>query len=178
MPFEPWSVWFKCYQLRCCLWLDSNPVRLEDNLLNRCAIAALIISTSHNPHSPAGRLLSCRIFCADRALSVLVVLNKADNTKDIFKELSIVCGLSNIIVEVPYKTGGPGQWHCCQHYDQAKNTKETLPETRAAQLLRLPPTREGKTALGGHTGISKGNRSPRAPSTTIQQSSYQPELAP
>ncbi|GBP64742.1 Nucleic-acid-binding protein from transposon X-element [Eumeta japonica] len=47
---------------------------------------------------------------------VLAVLYKTDEIKNMFKNISKICGLSNIRAEVPYKRGGPEQCHSCQRY--------------------------------------------------------------
>ncbi|GBP72328.1 Nucleic-acid-binding protein from transposon X-element [Eumeta japonica] len=44
---------------------------------------------------------------------VLEILDKSEKAKDIVKNLSKICGLSGITVEVPYRRGMPGQCHRC-----------------------------------------------------------------
>ncbi|GBP89977.1 Nucleic-acid-binding protein from transposon X-element [Eumeta japonica] len=53
------------------------------------------------------------------ALMVLAILPRTDDAKKIFNSLRVVCGLSGIRVEAPFKKGGPGQCHRCQKYGHA-----------------------------------------------------------
>ncbi|GBP93001.1 Nucleic-acid-binding protein from transposon X-element [Eumeta japonica] len=50
---------------------------------------------------------------------VLAILPRTDDAKKIFNSLRVVCGLSGIRVEAPFKKGGPGQCHRCQKYGHA-----------------------------------------------------------
>ncbi|GBP87561.1 Nucleic-acid-binding protein from transposon X-element [Eumeta japonica] len=50
---------------------------------------------------------------------VLVILNRNDQAKGIFKNLCSICGLSGVIVEAPYKRSIPSQCHRCQLYGHA-----------------------------------------------------------
>ncbi|GBP24765.1 Nucleic-acid-binding protein from transposon X-element [Eumeta japonica] len=50
----------------------------------------------------------------------LIILERCDRAKDIFKKLSNVYGLSGTIVEAPYRRGKPGQCHRCQLYGHAE----------------------------------------------------------
>ncbi|GBP38701.1 hypothetical protein EVAR_22350_1 [Eumeta japonica] len=49
----------------------------------------------------------------------LVILQKNDMSREIFKTFSKVCGLFGIIMEAPYKRGIPGQCNSCQLYGHA-----------------------------------------------------------
>ncbi|GBP60593.1 Nucleic-acid-binding protein from transposon X-element [Eumeta japonica] len=50
---------------------------------------------------------------------VLAILERTVESKKIFSALSVVCGLSGIRVEAPFKKGRPGQCHRCQKYRHA-----------------------------------------------------------
>ncbi|GBP76832.1 Nucleic-acid-binding protein from transposon X-element [Eumeta japonica] len=50
---------------------------------------------------------------------VLAILPRTDDAKKIFNSLRVVCGLSGIRVEAPFKKGGPGQCHRCKNMDAA-----------------------------------------------------------
>ncbi|GBP43069.1 Nucleic-acid-binding protein from transposon X-element [Eumeta japonica] len=60
----------------------------------------------HRMHRRDGSLLNM----------VLAILDKSEKAKDIFKNLSKICGLSGIRAEAPYSRGMPGQCHRCQIY--------------------------------------------------------------
>ncbi|GBP62761.1 Nucleic-acid-binding protein from transposon X-element [Eumeta japonica] len=49
----------------------------------------------------------------------LIILERCDRVKDIFKKLSNDCALSGGIVEAPYRRGKPDQCHRCQLYGYA-----------------------------------------------------------
>ncbi|GBP66102.1 Nucleic-acid-binding protein from transposon X-element [Eumeta japonica] len=50
---------------------------------------------------------------------VLVILERNDEAREIFKNLARVCGLSGVTPEEPYKRGMPSQCHRCQLYGHA-----------------------------------------------------------
>ncbi|GBP72726.1 hypothetical protein EVAR_43462_1 [Eumeta japonica] len=49
----------------------------------------------------------------------LIILERCDRAKNIFKKLSNTCGLSDLIVEAPYRRGKPGRCHRCLLYGHA-----------------------------------------------------------
>ncbi|GBP64387.1 Nucleic-acid-binding protein from transposon X-element [Eumeta japonica] len=58
---------------------------------------------------------------------VLTILPRTDDAKKIFNSLRVVCGLSGIRVEAPFKKGGPGQCHRYQKYGHAARTVMRIP---------------------------------------------------
>ncbi|GBP41485.1 Nucleic-acid-binding protein from transposon X-element [Eumeta japonica] len=58
---------------------------------------------------------------------VLVILDRNDQAREIFKKLCRVCGLSGVVVEEPYKRGMPGQCHRYQLYGHAAANRFAQP---------------------------------------------------
>ncbi|GBP03478.1 hypothetical protein EVAR_101824_1 [Eumeta japonica] len=80
---------------------------------------------------------------------VLAILPRTDDAKKIFNSLLVVCGLSGIRIEAPFKKGGPGQCHRCQNYGHAAaNCHAVMSAMSGPSLDQRVPVHSGD---GGET---------------------------
>ncbi|GBP44860.1 Nucleic-acid-binding protein from transposon X-element [Eumeta japonica] len=85
--------------------LEFETADIKDDLINQ----GYPVLSVHRMHRRNGTPLGM----------VLVILERNDEAREIFKNLARVCGLSGVTPEEPYKRGMPSQCHRCQLYGHA-----------------------------------------------------------
>ncbi|GBP20025.1 hypothetical protein EVAR_13791_1 [Eumeta japonica] len=80
---------------------------------------------------------------------VFAILNKTDNTKHIFKNLTKAFNLSDITIEASYKRGRPGQCHRYQKYGHVGKRPQRDPVGEDMGDKTAPEGRSGELLAGG-----------------------------